>query len=59
MPSIRAAETACRTSRPPLKDGDGLLFGEVDVDKGGRGVSGSPSSMKTSQTRSWAGKGME
>ena len=65
MPSIRAAETACRTSRPPLNDGvvglagfEGLLVEVVGV-SAGSGVSGSPRSMKTSQTRSWAGKGME
>lgn len=51
VPSISAAETAWRTSRPPLKD-DGE--GEREADG-----SGSPRSMKTSQTRSWAGKGME
>lgn len=58
MPSIRAADTAWRTSRPPWKDGEGVLTMEVgDGERGGG--SGSPRSMKTSQTRSWAGKGME
>ena len=52
VPSIKAVETACRTSRPPLKE----VEGGVEEDKGG---SGSPRSMKTSQTRNWAGKGME
>ena len=56
VPSIRAAETAWRTSRPPWKDD-----GDDDDDGGKEGGSGSgsPRSMKTSQTRSWAGKGME
>ena len=52
VPSIKAVETACKTSRPPLKE----VEGGVEEDMGG---SGSPRSMKTSQTRSWAGKGME
>ena len=63
IPSIKAAETACRTSSVPLKDGGtdesdvGLVFAV------GLGIPmagfGSPNSMKTSQTRSWAGNGME
>lgn len=64
MPAIKAAETACRTSRPPWKDDDddddGGGEGEGGEEGGGSGSgSGSPRSMKTSQTRSWAGKGME
>ena len=61
MPAIRAAEAACRTSRPPLKEVElrelecGL---DIEREREGRGTSGSPRSMKTSQTRSWAGKGM-
>ena len=66
VPSTRAAEAACKTSRPPLKD-FGKVFGgrasavEEEFEGGGSGGigSGSPRSMKTSQTRSWAGKGME
>ena len=50
VPSIRAALVACSTSRPPL---NGRSFVGVEV------RSESPRSMKTSQTRSWAGKGME
>lgn len=50
VPSIRAAEAAWRTSRPPWKDD-----GEAEGAEG----STSPRSMKTSQTRSWAGNGME
>lgn len=75
VPSTSAAEAAWRTSRPPLKDlGAVLVVGvllkvEVDGDVGfcsfpgsefeGGSGSGSPRSIKTSQTRSWAGKGIE
>lgn len=63
MPAIKAAETACRTSRPPWKDddgdGEGEGEGEMEGEEGSGSGSGSPRSMKTSQTRSWAGKGME
>ncbi len=79
VPSTSAAEAACRTSRPPLKDllavSVGVIFeagevvgGEEDEEEEGgsccreglgRGGSESPRSMKTSQTRSWAGKGIE
>lgn len=75
VPSTNAAETAWRTSRPPLKDrlvvGVGLkedeVAGEVEEDVGRGCCSGgirregseSPRSMKTSHTRSWAGNGIE
>jgi hypothetical protein len=32
---------------------------DIEREREGRGMSGSPRSMKTSQTRSWAGKGIE
>ena len=61
-----AAEAACRTSRVPWKEVEfGELEGvggmwEVGVFERCEGVGeGSPRSMKTSQMRSWAGKGME
>ena len=55
VPSMRAAEAACRISRPPLKGEEGVPEGGEDEEEGGV----SPRSIKTSQTRSWAGKGME
>ena len=63
MPSISAAEAACRTSRPPLKEVElrELEWGldiDLELERESRGMSGSPRSMKTSQTRSWAGKGI-
>ena len=76
MPSISAAEVACRTSRD-FPNGGASGCGVDGGDNGGdtgalvvlmlvgglEGVVGgspeSPRSMKTSQTRSWAGKGME
>lgn len=69
MPSIRAAEAACRMSRVVPKgrsSADGGVVGVSSDDVGGGrvGVGAgesklSPSSMKTSQTRSCAGKGIE
>lgn len=50
VPSMSAALTAWTMSKPPAK-GD-LVVGVTEG-------SGSPRSMKTSQTRSWAGKGIE
>lgn len=54
VPSMSAADVACRTSRPPSKLCSAALRGERD-----RSGSASPSSKKTSQTRNWAGNGIE
>ena len=56
MPSIRAADVACRMSRLPAKV---LVLLLVRAEEGNGEGSASPRSMKTSQTRSWAGKGIE
>ena len=70
VPAIKAAEAAWRTSRVPWKE---VELGELECvgwrwelgfegwEMGGRGWEGegSPRSMKTSQMRSWAGKGIE
>jgi hypothetical protein len=53
MPSINAADVACKMSSVVPK------FIESAFSDGVRIWSLSPSSMKTSHTRSWAGKGME
>ena len=56
MPSMRAADVAWSTSRPPLKP----TVGPTEVFEGDEGFgSGSPRSMKTSHTRNWAGNGIE
>lgn len=69
IPSIRAAEVAWRTSRVEPNGGSSVGAGGwvvwsvedmgVEVDVGERKASLSPRRMKTSQTRSWAGKGIE